>query len=72
MTATCNTDIVAQSYDSLGLMTADGKAGEAVHDTVTRHFRQYQADLDKSDHLDLSLDVRTAASRQAGRHFGSG
>ena len=42
-------DIVAQGYGSLGLMTsvlmtADGKTveAEAAHGTVTRHFRQYQ------------------------------
>lgn len=43
-------DLVAQGYGSLGLMTsvlmtADGKTveAEAAHGTVTRHFRQYQA-----------------------------
>lgn len=43
-------DIVAQGYGSLGLMTsvlmtADGKTveSEAAHGTVTRHYRQYQA-----------------------------
>ena len=42
-------DIVAQGYGSLGLMTSvlltpDGKTmeAEAAHGTVTRHFRQYQ------------------------------
>ena len=42
-------DLVAQGYGSLGLMTsvlmtADGKTveAEAAHGTVTRHFRQYQ------------------------------
>ncbi|BHF64755.1 NAD-dependent isocitrate dehydrogenase [Sparganum proliferum] len=42
-------DIVAQGYGSLGLMTsvllcADGKTmeSEAAHGTVTRHFREYQ------------------------------
>ncbi len=43
-------DLVAQGYGSLGLMTsvllsADGKAfeAEAAHGTVTRHYREYQA-----------------------------
>jgi isocitrate dehydrogenase len=43
-------DLVAQGYGSLGLMTsvlmtADGRTveAEAAHGTVTRHFRQYQA-----------------------------
>jgi len=42
-------DIVAQGYGSLGLMTSvlvtpDGKTveSEAAHGTVTRHYRQYQ------------------------------
>ena len=42
-------DVVAQGYGSLGLMTSvlmtpDGKTveAEAAHGTVTRHFRQYQ------------------------------
>ncbi|MFG1930395.1 NADP-dependent isocitrate dehydrogenase [Mycobacterium sp. NPDC048908] len=42
-------DLVAQGYGSLGLMTSvlltpDGKTveAEAAHGTVTRHFRQYQ------------------------------
>jgi len=43
-------DLVAQGYGSLGLMTSvlmspDGRAfeAEAAHGTVTRHFRDYQA-----------------------------
>lgn len=42
-------DIVAQGYGSLGLMTSvlvapDGKTveAEAAHGTVTRHWREYQ------------------------------
>lgn len=42
-------DVVAQGYGSLGLMTSvlyvgDGKTieAEAAHGTVTRHFREYQ------------------------------
>src|SRR5262249_35409861 len=48
-------DIIAQGYGSLGLMTsvlmtADGKTveAEAAHGTVTRHFRQYQQGLPTS------------------------
>jgi isocitrate dehydrogenase len=43
-------DLVAQGYGSLGLMTSvlmspDGKAfeAEAAHGTITRHYRQHQA-----------------------------
>jgi isocitrate dehydrogenase len=37
-------DIVAQGYGSLGLMTPDGRTieAEAAHGTVTRHYRQHQ------------------------------
>lgn len=48
-------DIVAQGYGSLGLMTSvlitpDGKTmeAEAAHGTVTRHWRQYQKGLPTS------------------------
>eukprot|EP01055_Gregarina_sp_Pseudo9_P000761 Gregarina_sp_Pseudo_9__760@NODE_1488_length_1554_cov_376_281188_g1378_i0_p1_GENE_NODE_1488_length_1554_cov_376_281188_g1378_i0NODE_1488_length_1554_cov_376_281188_g1378_i0_p1_ORF_typecomplete_len421_score105_11Iso_dh/PF00180_20/1_1e105DUF1604/PF07713_13/0_36_NODE_1488_length_1554_cov_376_281188_g1378_i01961458 len=48
-------DILAQGYGSLGLMTSvlmapDGKTieSEAAHGTVTRHFRQYQKGLPTS------------------------
>ncbi|XP_040583614.1 isocitrate dehydrogenase [NADP] cytoplasmic [Lepeophtheirus salmonis] len=48
-------DIVAQGYGSLGLMTSvlmcpDGKTveSEAAHGTVTRHYRQHQKGLDTS------------------------
>lgn len=48
-------DIVAQGYGSLGLMTSvlvcpDGKTieSEAAHGTVTRHYRQYQKGLPTS------------------------
>jgi len=48
-------DIVAQGYGSLGLMTSvlvcpDGKTveSEAAHGTVTRHWRQYQKGLETS------------------------
>jgi len=48
-------DVVAQGYGSLGLMTsvlmcADGKTveAEAAHGTVTRHFREHQAGRETS------------------------
>ena len=48
-------DIVAQGYGSLGLMTSvliapDGKTveSEAAHGTVTRHFREHQAGRETS------------------------
>ena len=47
-------DIVAQGYGSLGLMTSvllnsDGVVeAEAAHGTVTRHFRQWEKGLDTS------------------------
>ena len=68
-------DTVAQGFGSLGLMTSvlttpDGKVveAEAAHGTVTRHYRQHQKgerDLDQFDRLDLRLDPRARASRQA-------
>ena len=71
-------DTVAQGFGSLGLMTSvlmtpDGKTveAEAAHGTVTRHYRQHQAgqaDLDQPDRVDLRLDRRPQAPRQAGRH----
>jgi isocitrate dehydrogenase len=71
-------DTVAQGFGSLGLMTSvlmtpDGKTveAEAAHGTVTRHYRQHQKgkeDLDQPDRLDLRLDRRPQAPRQAGRH----
>ena len=61
-------DMVAQGFGSLGLMTSvlmtpDGKTmeAEAAHGTVTRHYRQHQkgeSDLDQLDRLDLRLDAR--------------
>ena len=74
-------DTVAQGFGSLGLMTSvlltpDGKTveAEAAHGTVTRHYRQHQKgkrDLDQLDRLDLRLDARPRASRQARRQRGA-
>ena len=68
-------DTVAQGYGSLGLMTSvlmtpDGKVveAEAAHGTVTRHYRaasEGRADLDQLGRLDLRLDARARAPRQA-------
>ena len=68
-------DVVAQGFGSLGLMTSvlmtpDGKVveAEAAHGTVTRHYRQHQKgqrDLDQLGRLDLRLDPRPRAPRQA-------
>jgi isocitrate dehydrogenase len=70
-------DTVAQGFGSLGLMTSvlmtpDGKTveAEAAHGTVTRHYRHAsagQGNLDQLDRLDLRLDARPGAPRQAGR-----
>jgi isocitrate dehydrogenase len=70
-------DTVAQGFGSLGLMTSvlmtpDGKIveAEAAHGTVTRHYRQHQegqGDLDQLHRLDLRLDRRAEAPRQARR-----
>ena len=75
-------DTVAQGYGSLGLMTSvlmtpDGKMveAEAAHGTVTRHYREHQKgqrDLDQLDRLDLRLDARPRAPRQARRQRGAG
>ena len=71
-------DIVAQGFGSLGLMTSvlmtpDGSAieAEAAHGTVTRHYRQHQAgqaDVDEPDRVDLRLDQGPGLPRQAGQH----
>ena len=55
-------DIVAQGFGSLGLMTsvlvsADGKSfeAEAAHGTVTRHYRQYQQGKETSTNSIASI-----------------
>ena len=70
-------DIVAQGFGSLGLMTSvlmtpDGKTveAEAAHGTVTRHYRQHQkgsGNLDQLDRFDLRMDTRPGPPCQAGR-----
>ena len=71
-------DIVAQGFGSLGLMTSvlmtpDGKTveAEAAHGTVTRHYRQHQQGkptTHQPDRLDLRLDARPGPPGQARRH----
>ena len=75
-------DIVAQGFGSLGLMTSvlmtpDGRTveAEAAHGTVTRHYREHQkgkATSTNADRLDLRLDARARPPRQARRQPGPG
>ena len=66
-------DIVAQGYGSLGLMTSvllrpDGKTveTEAAHGTVTRHFRQHQAGKETSTNPIASIFAWTRGLRYRG------
>ncbi len=66
-------DIVAQGFGSLGLMTSvlitpDGKTveTEAAHGTVTRHYRDYQAGKETSTNPIASIFAWTAALRYRG------
>ncbi|KAM9996580.1 hypothetical protein ACTFIZ_001507 [Dictyostelium cf. discoideum] len=66
-------DIVAQGYGSLGLMTsvltnADGVfASEAAHGTVTRHFREHQKGNETSTNSVASIFAWTSALGQRGK-----
>jgi len=67
-------DVVAQGFGSLGLMTSvlitpDGKTveTEAAHGTVTRHFREYQKGKDTSTNPIASIFAWTAALRYRGQ-----
>ena len=67
-------DIVAQGFGSLGLMTSvlmtpDGKAfeSEAAHGTVTRHFRQHQQGNETSTNSIASIFAWTRGIAQRGR-----
>ena len=74
-------DVVAQGYGSLGLMTSvlmtpDGRTveAEAAHGTVTRHYRQYQQGKPTSTNPVASIFAWTRgprAPRQARRHAGA-
>ena len=66
-------DIVAQGYGSLGLMTSvllrpDGKVveTEAAHGTVTRHFRQHQEGKETSTNPIASIFAWTRGLRYRG------
>lgn len=66
-------DIVAQGFGSLGLMTSilitpDGNTveTEAAHGTVTRHFREYQKGKETSTNPIASIFAWTAALRYRG------
>lgn len=66
-------DIVAQGFGSLGLMTSalmtpDGKAyeSEAAHGTVTRHFRQHQQGKETSTNSIASIFAWTRGLAQRG------
>ncbi|CAN3376381.1 hypothetical protein DIURU_003764 [Diutina rugosa] len=67
-------DIVAQGFGSLGLMTSalmtpDGKAyeSEAAHGTVTRHYRQYQQGKETSTNSIASIFAWTRGLIQRGQ-----
>ena len=66
-------DVVAQGFGSLGLMTSvlitpDGKTveTEAAHGTVTRHFREYQQGKETSTNPIASIFAWTSALRYRG------
>jgi isocitrate dehydrogenase len=67
-------DIVAQGFGSLGLMTSilitpDGKTfeSEAAHGTVTRHYREYQKGHETSTNPIASIFAWTRGLIQRGR-----
>ncbi|ANZ74234.1 BA75_01305T0 [Komagataella pastoris] len=67
-------DIVAQGFGSLGLMTSvlmtpDGKAfeSEAAHGTVTRHYRQHQQGKETSTNSIASIFAWSRGLAQRGR-----
>ncbi|CAG9465898.1 unnamed protein product [Pedinophyceae sp. YPF-701] len=71
-------DIVAQGYGSLGLMTSvlvtpDGKTveAEAAHGTVTRHWRQHQKGLKTSTNPVASLFAWTRGLAHRGKLDGN-
>ena len=70
-------DIVAQGYGSLGLMTsvcvnADGvMEAEAAHGTVTRHYRQHQAGKETSTNPIASIFAWTRGLSHRGNLDGN-
>lgn len=72
-------DIVAQGFGSLGLMTSllitpDAKTfeSEAAHGTVTRHFRQHERGEETSTNSIASIFAWTRAIIQRGKMDGTG
>lgn len=71
-------DIVAQGFGSLGLMTSvlvtpDGKTfeSEAAHGTVTRHYRQYQQGKETSTNSIASIFAWTRGLAKRGELDGT-
>lgn len=71
-------DIVAQGFGSLGLMTSvlitpDGKTfeSEAAHGTVTRHYREYQKGNETSTNPIASIFAWTRGLIQRGKLDGT-
>ena len=71
-------DIVAQGFGSLGLMTSvlitpDGNTfeSEAAHGTVTRHFREHQAGRETSTNPIASIFAWTRGLIQRGKLDGT-
>ena len=71
-------DIVAQGYGSLGLMTSilvcpDGKTveAEAAHGTVTRHYREHQKGNETSTNPIASIYAWTGGIRHRGKIDGN-
>lgn len=71
-------DIVAQGFGSLGLMTSilttpDGKTfeSEAAHGTVTRHYREYQKGKETSTNPIASIFAWTRGLIQRGNLDGT-
>ncbi|HZK59880.1 MAG TPA: NADP-dependent isocitrate dehydrogenase [Cryobacterium sp.] len=71
-------DIVAQGFGSLGLMTSvlltpDGKTieAEAAHGTVTRHYRQHQAGKSTSTNPIASIFAWTGGLKHRGKLDGT-
>jgi isocitrate dehydrogenase len=67
-------DVVAQGFGSLGLMTSilitpDGKTveTEAAHGTVTRHYREYQKGKETSTNPIASIFAWTSGLRYRGQ-----
>jgi len=71
-------DIVAQGFGSLGLMTSvlitpDGKTfeSEAAHGTVTRHYREHQKGRETSTNPIASIFAWTRGLEQRGKLDGT-